>query len=98
MSWSSVIFSHCFTNCNSLPASGTFGISSVNYFLSTGCIKVIDASGTSFELSVKGNSFRFSKEVFTLNFQVEVSFRYNDDMDFGIYHVLGWSRLPGFPE
>ena len=97
MSWSSVIFSHCFTNCNSLPASCTFGISSVNYFLSTGCIKVIDASGTSFELLVKGNSFRFSKEVFTLNFHVEVSFRYNDETDFGIYHVYVGLDYQVFP-
>ena len=63
---SRVIFSHCFTNCNSLPARGTFGISSVNNFLTARCMKVIDASGTSFELWVSETSFRFSKEVFTL--------------------------------
>ena len=63
---SRVIFSHCFTNCGSLSARGTFGISSVNNFLTAGCMKVIDASGTNFELLVKETSFRFSKEVFTL--------------------------------
>ena len=67
-SWWRIILFYCFTNWDSLPASGTFGISSVNNFLSTGCIKVIDASGTSFELLVKGTYFRFSEEVFTLWF------------------------------
>ena len=51
---------------DSLPASGTFGISSVNNFLTTGCIKVVDVSGSSFKLFGKGISFRFSKEVFTM--------------------------------
>ena len=68
VSWSCLIFSHCFTNCDSLPASGTFDISLVNNFSTTQCIRVIDASGTKFELFVKGTSFRFSKEVFTLCF------------------------------
>ena len=66
ISWSRVTFSYCFTNCDSVPASGTFGLSSVNNFLTTGCMKVIDASGTSFELLVKGTLFRFSNEVLTL--------------------------------
>ena len=65
ISCSRVIFSHYFTNCDSLPASDTFGISSVNNFLTTGCIKVIDVSGTGFELLVKGTSFRFLEETFT---------------------------------
>ena len=67
-SWWRIILFYCFTNWDSLPASGTFGISSVNNFLSTGCIKVIDASGTSFELLMKGTYFRFSEKVFTLWF------------------------------
>ena len=36
ISWWRVIFSHCFTNCDSLPTSGKFDISSVNNFLATG--------------------------------------------------------------
>ena len=64
ISCSRVVFSHYFTNCDSLPASDTFGISSVNNFLTTGCIKVIDVSGTGFELLVQGTSFRFLKETF----------------------------------
>ena len=63
--WRIILF-YCFTNWDRLPASGTFGISSVNNFLTAGCIKVIDASDTSVELLVKGTFFRFSKEVFTL--------------------------------
>ena len=63
--WRIILF-YCFTNWDRLPARGTFGISSVNNFLTAGCIKVIDASDTSVEFLVKGTSFRFSKEVFRL--------------------------------
>ena len=69
-------FYQCFTNCDSLPASGTFGISSLNNFLTNGCIKAIDASGTNFELVLNGTSFH-----------AEMSFRYYVETGFAINYV-----------
>ena len=94
ISWLHITFSHSFTNCDSFPAIGTFGISSVNNFLTTGCIKVIDVSSIGFDLLVKESFFRFFEKVLTLcciypvllNFYVEIAFRYYVETDFGIYY------------